>query len=180
MARHSDPELEKRILNAARKLWHRGGENALTMRAVAEAAGSNTPAVYRRFRSRNQLLLALVEQYQSELFHTLEPCRSLQQFALSYFDFALSRPREYELMMSGTLARVRKAQPNVDLLLSRCAEWLGGAPEDYRNLGLALSYLAHGAVMTALSDRRAREDPATRRVFIQAVHILAAKAKGFR
>lgn len=180
MARHSDPELEKRILNTARKLWHRGGESALTMRTVAEAAGSNTPAVYRRFRSRNQLLLALVEQYQSELFHTLEPCRSLQQFALSYFDFALSRPREYELMMSGMLARLRRAKPNFELLLKRCAEWMGGSPDQYRELALALSQLAHGAVMDALADPVTRHDPATRRVFVRAVSVLAANAKTLR
>src|SRR5436309_2943122 len=49
MARHSDPELEDRILQAARKLWHDGGEEALSMRAVAKAAGTNTPAVYMRW-----------------------------------------------------------------------------------------------------------------------------------
>ena len=61
MPRHSDPELEGRILNAARKLWHKGGETALSMRAVAKAAGTNTPAVYRRFRTREQILRALVQ-----------------------------------------------------------------------------------------------------------------------
>ena len=50
MPRPPDPDLEERILKAARKLWKKGGENALTMRAVAKAAGTkNTPAVYRRF-----------------------------------------------------------------------------------------------------------------------------------
>ena len=31
MARHSDPEVEARILRAARDLWHQGGEAALSM-----------------------------------------------------------------------------------------------------------------------------------------------------
>lgn len=180
MARLSDPELEQRIVKAAHKLWHKGGEAALTMRAVAEAAASNTPAVYRRFRNRDQLLFALVEKYQSELFRVLEPCRSLQQFALAYFDFALSRPREYELMMSGTLARLRRAQPNFELLLRRCAEWLGGSAAEYRELAMALSHLAHGAVMNALADPRTRHDPATRRIFVRAVRVLSANAKKLR
>ena len=52
MPRQIDPEVEGRIIQAARKLWHKGGEKALSMRAVAKAAGTNTPAVYRRFRNR--------------------------------------------------------------------------------------------------------------------------------
>jgi len=63
MARHSDPEVEVRILRAARDLWHEGGEAALSMRAVAKAAGTNTPAVYRRFRTREDILRALVLRY---------------------------------------------------------------------------------------------------------------------
>jgi len=37
--RPPNPDLEEQILKAARKLWKKGGGNALTMRAVAEAAG---------------------------------------------------------------------------------------------------------------------------------------------
>ncbi|PYP82066.1 MAG: TetR/AcrR family transcriptional regulator, partial [Blastocatellia bacterium AA13] len=55
MPRQPDPELEGRILHAADVLWRRGGEQALTMRAVAQAAGTNTPAVYRRFKNREDL-----------------------------------------------------------------------------------------------------------------------------
>ena len=64
MARHSDPDLEARILQAARRLWHKGGESALSMRAIAKAAGTNTPAMYRRFRTRADILRALVSSYQ--------------------------------------------------------------------------------------------------------------------
>ena len=51
MPRHPDPDLEDRILSAAQRLWTRGGEKSLTMRAVARAARTNTPAVYRRFET---------------------------------------------------------------------------------------------------------------------------------
>ena len=54
--RQPDPELEARILEAADALWRRGGEKALTMRAVAKAARTNTPAVYRRFKDREHLI----------------------------------------------------------------------------------------------------------------------------
>ena len=175
MPRPADPKLEHRILNAARKLWHRNGEKALTMRAVAEAAGTNTPAVYRRFRNRDEILLALVQCFQMELFGVLEPCRSMRELAECYFDFALRRPREYELLMSGLLARVRKTRPNFNLLLRRSAEWLGGTPEDYEDLALALFCLAHGAVVHVL-NRNVEEDEAhMRRVLARGVEALLAK-----
>jgi len=62
MARRPDPELEERILKAARHLWKKGSGKALTMRAVARAARTNTPAVYRRFPHRDDILRALVRE----------------------------------------------------------------------------------------------------------------------
>src|SRR6266571_3778489 len=87
MLRHVDPEVEGRILQAAQKLWHKGGEKALSMRAVAKAARTNTPAVYRRFRNREEILRALVTYYQQEFFKVLQPCRSLQEVGQVYLDF---------------------------------------------------------------------------------------------
>ena len=59
MPRHPDPDLEQHILGAASRLWSRGGERALTMRAVAKAAGTTTPTVYERYRDRDAILRAL-------------------------------------------------------------------------------------------------------------------------
>ena len=64
MPRHIDPDLEGRILEAARKLWRKGGEKSLSMRTIAKLAGTNTPALYRRFRNRDDILRAMVQSYQ--------------------------------------------------------------------------------------------------------------------
>jgi AcrR family transcriptional regulator len=181
MPRPINPEVEDRILAAARKLWHKNGETALTMRAVAKAAGTNTPAVYRRFRTRDQLLLALVESYQRELFKVLEPCRSLREFGACYFDFALERPREYELMMSGLLARMSRTRPNIDLLLKRCAEWLGGSSAEYEDLAMALYSLGHGTVMLVITRNSPPEGVARmRNIFVRSLDVLAANAGKIR
>ncbi len=37
MPRHADPDLEKRVLDAAQKLWRGGGDRTLSMRALARA-----------------------------------------------------------------------------------------------------------------------------------------------
>src|SRR5439155_11518067 len=132
MPRHVDPEVEGRILEAARKLWHKGGEKALSMRAVAKAARTNTPAVYRRFRNREGILRVMVQLYQQELLRVVEPCRSMQEVAQRYLDFALRHPREYQLIMSGLLARMTNERPNLDFLLGRCSEWLTGSKANQR------------------------------------------------
>jgi len=181
MPPRADPELENRILAAARRLWHKNGEAALTMRAVAKAAGTNTPAVYRRFRDRDELLLALVESFQMDLFRSLEPCRSLSEFGECYFDFALQRPREYELLMSGLLARIRKRRPNFDLLRKRCAEWLGGTPDKYEDLAVALFCFGHGAVMLILTRNLPPEDvQQVKAVFARSINVLVANAGKIR
>jgi len=89
MPRHVDPEVEGRILEAARKLWRKGGEKSLSMRAVAKAARTNTPAVYRRFRNREEILRGVVTSYQREVSEQLKSCRSLQEMAQKYADYAL-------------------------------------------------------------------------------------------
>ena len=181
MPRHIDPEVEERILHAALKLWHRGGEKALSMRAVAKAAHTNTPAVYRRFRNRDEILGALVKYYQQELFRAVESSQSIQDFGQRYFAFALQRPREYELMMSGLLARMSKARPNFELLLQRSAEWLGGSPREHRYLGLVLFCLAHGAVSLKITGNVRDENfPRVDTAFTTALDVLVANERKFR
>lgn len=181
MPRHADPEVEKAILQAARKLWHKGGEKALSMRAVAKAAGTNTPAVYRRFNGREDLLRALVGLFQRELFECLEPCGSIEEIAQTYLDFALSRPREYELMMSGLLARMTQERPNLNLVLSRVANWYGGTPVEHESLVFTLYCLLHGCALLNISGsaavpRSSKVNPAVKR----AVEILVANEARLR
>ena len=181
MPRHSDPELEGRILNAARKLWHKGGETALSMRAVAKAAGTNTPAVYRRFRTREQILRALVQDYQRQLYQELVNCQSLHEIAERVLEFALAQPREYQLIMSGLLARMTKERPNFEFVAHRCAEWFGGRARDYEGLVFAIWSLAHGTAMLRISGT-VRDDqfPRARAIFKQSLDVMVANADKVR
>ena len=181
MARHSDPGLEGRILKAARKLWHEGGENALSMRAVAKAAGSNTPAVYRRFRSREAILRALIGDYQRQLIAQIAPCRTPQQIAGNILDFALSRPREYALITSGLLARMTHERPGVEFAASRAAELLGGSPQEHASLTIAVWALVHGLALLQISGTLRKEDHARARVaFREAIDVLVENENKLR
>ena len=162
MPRQPDPDLEERILNAAHGLWKRGGENKLTMRAIAERAGSNTPAVYRRFKNRQEILRALLRRIQNDVGGRLQRCRSIEEMGDTYLEYALTHPHEFELfhrhvhrLSSRKTAKrarpLREDRPNVGLMQNRLAERLGGLPEDHTRLALALWASAHGTIMLLLT-----------------------------
>jgi AcrR family transcriptional regulator len=67
------------------------------MRTLAKLAHTNTPAVYRRFRNRKAISRSLLERFQQDLYRALQPCGSLQEVCQRTLEFALARPREYEL-----------------------------------------------------------------------------------
>src|SRR5215467_2380487 len=181
MPRHIDPEVEGRILDAARKLWRKGGEKALNMRAVARLAGTNTPAVYRRFRKREDILKALVESYQLGVAEQLRPCRSLEEMAQKYAEYALENSQEHRLMMSGLLARMTKSRPNFEMTLDRSAAWLGGTPNDHRSLVLALVSLIEGFVLVKNTVWVREEDiSALRDGFRKALEVLVQNESKFR
>src|SRR5882672_3916822 len=87
MPRRPDPDLEGKILDAAQKLWKKGGARALTMRAVAWAAGTNTPSVYRRFRDRDDILRALLQRVRREVAGLLEAASSPEEGCERYLDY---------------------------------------------------------------------------------------------
>lgn len=163
MSRPPDPDLEKRILDAAQNLWRKDGAKALTMRAVARAAETNTPAVYRRFRNRHDILRALMRRSQQEIAGILQPCRSVEAVAAAYLNYALSHSHEYELFYqhvnelsgpdhAGRVPSLKELRPNFVLMERRLSAQLGGAPRDHRRLALALWALAHGTATLLLSQ----------------------------
>ncbi len=163
MARTPDPDLEDRILDAARRLWKKGeGGGALTMRAVARAAGTNTPAVYRRFDRREEILQALIAQVRQEVYQQLEAAPSAEEACERYVDFGLHNPHEYELYYlhehevfapeepgkgSSATKPLRRRRPSEELMKIKLAAQLGGAADDYTRLTLALWAVLHGTVM---------------------------------
>lgn len=162
MPRQPDPDLEDRIMKAAQALWKRGGDGALTMRAVARAAGSNTPAVYRRFKNRQVLIQGLLRRIVAEIREPLALAQSIEDFAEVYVEYALQRPHEYELFYSqvrwlsppkgsGAARPIRESRPNFGLAEEILARQLGGAPGQHTRLALEVWALLHGTVTLLLS-----------------------------
>lgn len=149
MPRHPNPELEQKILAAASRLWARGGEKALTMRAVAKAAGTTTPTVYERYRDREDILLALRLKTRSELFAALNQTRTMSETIESYLNFALEHTHSYEVLFDGVgrPPSLYERWPSFNLMRERLAERLEGSPRDHNRLMLALWSLMHGTAM---------------------------------
>ena len=149
MPRHPDPELEQRILAAASRLWARGGEKALTMRAVAKAAGTTTPTVYERYRDRDDLLRALRLKTRSELFAALTPTRNLQEIIENYLTFALDNQHSYGVLFDGVgqPPSLYERWPSFNLMRERVLERLSGSAAEHNRLMLAIWSLMHGTAM---------------------------------
>lgn len=149
MPRQADPQLEQRILDAACRLWSRGGEKSLTMRAVAKAAGTTTPTVYERYRDRNDILRALRIQTRVELFSALARTRTLTQACQRYLEYALEHPHAYEVLFDGFAVppSLHEPWPSFNLMRLRLAQRLGGGPRQHTRLMLSLWSLMHGTAM---------------------------------
>jgi AcrR family transcriptional regulator len=168
--RPPNPRLEEKILKAARKLWKKGGEDALTMRAVAKAAGTNTPAVYRRFRDREDILRALLQCIRLEFAAVLQAAPSAEEACERYLDYGLSHPHEYELFYQHEYelfysahsiragARNDLGRPARDAMKQKLAEKFGGEPEDHELLNTSLWMLGHGAAMLMIAKTIPPED----------------------
>lgn len=149
MPRHPDPALETRILAAASRLWARGGEKALTMRAVAKAAGTTTPTVYERYRDRDDILRALRLQTRRELYASLIQTRTLRNAIERYLQFALQQTHAYEVLFDGVAKppSLHEPWPSFNLMRERILRQTGGTTRQHNRLILATWCLMHGTAM---------------------------------
>jgi AcrR family transcriptional regulator len=95
----------ERIALAAGKLVQREGADAVTMRRVAKSVGITPMALYRHFADRDGLLNALAdagfEELAARVVSTPMPAHPEQQLTRNldvFLDFALEKPRLFELM----------------------------------------------------------------------------------
>lgn len=154
MPRKPDARLEGRILDAAYHLWTHGGEEALTMRAVARAARTTTPTLYQRFRDKEILLKLLRAHALEKLVGALEPGDTAAGTCRQFLEFAQRHPNEYRLLAADWAVRLSRKdrKPSFELIKSRLAADLGGTPEEQTRLALALGEILHGTAMMLLAE----------------------------
>lgn len=154
MPRKADQQLEGRIVDAAYQLWSKGGEHALTMRAVALAAKTTTPTLYERFRDKHDLIVFLRMRARERMFSALQPARSTAEACRLGLEFALTNGNEYLLLTSDWAERFarREPMPSYEYVQKKLAADLGGAARDYAQLALALVAQVHGTATLLLGE----------------------------
>lgn len=157
----SDPKTEKRILNAAMRLWRTHGEPGLTLRAVSREARTSTPTVYRRFRNKQAILLALANEFRQQLIEECLLSATLEEACRRCIAFAEQHPNEYRLIWDSwnEMFDPDARRPVRAWALSQLAQRFGGKPEDYELSFFGTVFLTHGACMmlTSPSDVAARD-----------------------
>jgi AcrR family transcriptional regulator len=154
MPRKADQGLEARIVDAAYQLWSKGGEHALTMRAVAKAAKTTTPTLYERFQDKRDLLVFLRERARQRMFQAVKGAGSATEVCEVGLQFMLANGNEFRLLVSDWAIRLAKKEhlPSFELLKKKLAQDLGGAPEDHLGVALSLVALINGAAFMVASE----------------------------
>ncbi len=177
MPRLPDAELEARIVAAAMRLLDRGGEEAITLRAVAKEAETTTPTIYKRFRDRDVLMEQLVDQLTDEMMALLQPSKSIGAMVRTFLDESQARPKRVGLSVQTFGARyvAGESMPAFELLQSRIVEEVGIRGRECEDLALAIASLAFGTaqgMIAAGSDTRHAEK--FRRTALHALGMLLA------
>ncbi|MFI6686570.1 TetR/AcrR family transcriptional regulator [Streptomyces sp. NPDC050485] len=163
-------QTRQRVIEAAIDLLTRGGRDAVTTRAVADAAGLQPPAIYRLFGDKDGLLDAVAEHGFAAFLATkhIEPDpRDLIADLRSGWDvaveFGLTNPALYTLMYSEpTRATSAAFKAGMEILMGRIRRLAAGGwlRVDEELAAQIIHATARGAVLTWLSLPKHRRNPA--------------------
>jgi AcrR family transcriptional regulator len=132
------------------------------LRGVARAAGTTTPTVYKRFRNKEAIRLALALRFREEMLADAFVSTSVEEIPRRYLAYAEANPHEYDLLRLSwpQLFAPGRPRPGRALALAQMATRFGGAPEDYALFADAMFLICHGtATMITLSG-----DPAAQKI----------------
>lgn len=163
MPRMADRTLETRIVKAAHRLWRLHGSKTLTLRAVARVADTTTTTVYKRFRNKEALLVALAALVQNKLTARTTSAPTIEESCRRFLRFAEQHPHEYHLLWGPAWTELLgpgRPRPIKDWMLDKFAVRFGGRPKDYVLNYYALFLLVHGtaSLLIVTRDRRTRAE----------------------
>jgi AcrR family transcriptional regulator len=169
-------DLRRALLDAAIPLIRKGGPEALTLRAVARAAGVSQTAPYRHFADRAALVAAVADQgFQRLHVRLLEAVKApekttgrsqqtarggLQAIAVAYVQFALDHPDEYRVMFGGEIIGAQEAPASRGKVFAFLREGISMLQRrslvrdgDPQAMALTSWALVHGLVMLVLDGQ---------------------------
>jgi AcrR family transcriptional regulator len=142
------------IVAAARLILERSGQEALSMRAIAEELGIRAPSLYKHVADKETLEVALIADALAETAEVFEAATAgshdpLPAIARAYRGWALAHPHLYRLMMDRPLPRERLPSGLEARAAAPLVAATGGDPDAAR----AAFAFAHGMVVLELNDR---------------------------
>ena len=126
MARKADPE--QKIIDASLKLAEERGWRRLTLPEIAEAAGLSLAALYRQFRSKQAILVAVSRKIDARLLEEIEGDLEMDEPARDrLFDVMM---RRFDLLQPhrGALSRITYDQLNDPAALCGSLQQLSKRP----------------------------------------------------
>lgn len=117
------------IIHAARDLLESEGLAGVTMQAVAARVGVRAPSLYKRVRSRQDLIRLVAEATLGELADRVESAKTASDLLNGFRRFGKDRPAAFQLVMSpapGTPMASEEATVASSATVLRIAEELAG------------------------------------------------------
>jgi len=166
-----DDALRDRLLDVASRAISEHGESAVTVRAVATAAGTSASAVYALFGSRDDLVAAVsAEGFRRFAAHleavprTADPAADLAALGRAYRAFALADPHFYAVMFARGVRpgadRTRAVEERTFGVLRDAVARLMPDADAAQDVSLGLWGLVHGLVSLELAGLVPGDDAA--------------------
>lgn len=176
-------QTRQKILAASEWILRRGGAGHLTIRRVAARVRLTPMAIYRHFRSKDELIAALVaigfDKWETRLESAISGITNrqmLRKAMLAYRDFALDEQRLFELMFllrragipvaPGSLqATPSPAFSQVIAAVRQCMSTGSLLPGDVAETILLVWSTSHGLITLHFSGRFGHDEKVFRNVF---------------
>jgi AcrR family transcriptional regulator len=169
--RYHHGDLRRALLDAAFGLIDREGPEALTLRAVARAAGVSANAPYNHFADKAALLAAVAEEGLDVLYQEMSEARDgvtgsaeqLEAIGVAYVRFAASHPSRFRLLHATQMGK-KTVHPSLSAAYERTFGVLLDAMRacqkdgvvrkgEVRRLALAAWSMVHGLATLLVEDQ---------------------------
>lgn len=153
-----DDALRDRLLSAAATTVDERGPERVSLREIAQAAGTSTSAVYALFGGKNEMLVAVIEKGFSSFGASQAAVEAdgLRALGLAYRAWATANPALYRLMFGGAITTLVDCRPDDEktgAAMAPLVRTLAGRVDPDRVMSAALTVWAqvHGAVSLELA-----------------------------
>jgi len=163
--RNTGSDLQRAILDEARRVLETQGYGSLSTRRIASAVGCTATSIYLYFKSKDTLVHALIDEGFTELNARVvaatelagSPVERLRAGARAYVAFGLERPAYYEIMFMLRSEQMERypveAYRRARRSLEAFAEVTSLAPDEAGRRGTIVWTTLHGLVSLLIAQR---------------------------